>query len=62
MEQFKQRLDNQDTKLLCLEKKIDIIMEQVTLGKHMIGFAKMMGWVIGVMAAAAELYRASKGG
>ena len=44
-----------------LEAKMDIIMEQVQLGKHLVLFAKMMGWVIGVMAAGLETYRYWRG-
>lgn len=48
----------------CMEtqgKQLDYIMEQVTLGKHMVTFAKLMGWVIGVMATGIEVWRAFKG-
>jgi len=37
------------------------IMEQVTLGKHIITFAKLMGWIIGVAATGVEVWRAMKG-
>lgn len=44
-----------------MDEKLNIVLEQVTLGKHIVAFAKMMGWVIGVCAAVVETYRALKG-
>lgn len=65
---IEQRMDQQDNKLECLqekidslEKKLDVVMEQVTLGRHMITFAKMIGWLIGVTATILEVYRRLKG-
>lgn len=48
----------------CMEAQnvqLAYIMEQVTLGKHIITFAKLMGWIIGVAATAVEVWRAVKG-
>ncbi len=58
---FQERMDKQDKKLECLEKKMDQVMEQVTLGKHMVTFAKMIGWGIGVVATVLEFYRRVRG-
>jgi hypothetical protein len=58
---IEERLTKQDKKLECLEDKIDYIMQQVALGKHLMLFAKMMGWVIGVVASCVEAWRSIKG-
>jgi hypothetical protein len=55
-------IESQTRKIDCQDAKLDTIMEQVMLGKHLVTFAKMAGWVIGVLAALAEAYRAVKGG
>ena len=53
--------DDQKKKLECVERQLSHITKQVELGKHMIAFAKMMGWLIGVAATFVEVYRALKG-
>jgi hypothetical protein len=48
----------------CTDKQgeqLCYIMEQVTLGKHMVVFAKLMGWIIGVLATVIEVWRAFRG-
>jgi hypothetical protein len=48
----------------CMEtqgQQLSYIMEQVTLGKHVVTFAKLMGWVIGVAATSIEVWRSIKG-
>jgi hypothetical protein len=42
-------------------EQLSYIMEQVTLGKHVITFAKLMGWIIGVAATVLEVWRSIKG-
>jgi hypothetical protein len=65
---FQERMDQQDKKLACLEKKmdetnkkVDILIEQMSLGKHLVMLAKAVGWLMGVMATALAVYRAWKG-
>ena len=59
---LEQRMDKLEEKIDSLEKKIDLVAEQVMLGKHMIAFAKMIGWLIGVAATAIGVYNSIRGG
>lgn len=45
-----------------LEEKMDLIMEQVQLGRHLLLFAKMVGWTLGVMVSVLEAWRYLRGG
>lgn len=47
-----------DQRLAALEQKMDLIMEQVQLGHHLWLFAKFIGWLLAVGAAAIEVWRA----
>lgn len=44
-----------------LEEKMDTIMEQVQLGRHLLLFARAIGWAVGICAAAMEAYSYWKG-
>ena len=46
-----------ERRLEALEQKMDAIMEQVQLGHHLILFAKVIGWLLAVGAAGAEVWR-----
>lgn len=53
-ELIEQRLDR-------LEDKVDLIMEQVQLGRHLLVFAKTIGWGLGVMVSVLEAWRYFRG-
>lgn len=59
MDKFEEKIES---KIDSIEKKVDLMMEQVMLGKHMIAFAKMVGWCIGVAATAIAVYNSFRGG
>ena len=44
-----------------LESKMDIIMEQVHLGKHLILFAKVVGWTLGLAVSIVEAWHYIRG-
>jgi hypothetical protein len=48
---IEERLNRQDEKLECLEKKLDDVLELVSLGKHVAAFAKVLGWIGGFYIA-----------
>lgn len=50
-----------ESRLDRLEEKMDLIMEQVQLGKHLILFAKTIGWGLAVMVSVLELWRWLRG-
>ncbi len=51
-----ERVEMVEARLDRLEEKVDIIMEQVQLGRHLLLFAKAIGWAIGIVAATLEAY------
>jgi len=56
-----EKLEALEQRLVHLEEKMDIIMEQVQLGRHLLLFAKAIGWTVGVLAGAMEAYSYWKG-
>lgn len=56
-----ERMEMMEDRLDRLEEKVDKIMEQVQLGRHLLLFAKAIGWAIGIAAAAMEAYGYWKG-
>lgn len=59
--ELEDRIANLEKCMKSQGEQLSYIMEQVTLGKHVVTFAKLMGWVIGVMAAGIEVWRSLKG-
>lgn len=49
-----ERVEVIEDRLDRLEEKMDLIMEQVQLGRHLLLFAKAIGWALGIVAAALE--------
>lgn len=56
-----ERMEVVDARLDRLEEKMDLIMEQVQLGRHLLLFAKAIGWAIGLAAAMIEAYSSWRG-
>lgn len=45
-----------ERRLEVLESKMDLMMEQVQLGKHLWLFAKFIGWCLAAIAAGIEVW------
>ena len=65
---FQERMDSQDKNIECLKRqmretdqKVDVLIEQMSLGKHLLMLAKAMGWAIGVAATVTAAYKSWKG-
>ena len=65
---FQERMDQQDKNIECLKRqmretdqKVDVLIEQMSLGKHLVMLAKSMGWLIGVVATVVAAYKSWKG-
>lgn len=56
-----ERLESVESRLDRLEEKMDLIMEQVQLGRHLLLFAKTIGWALGVMVSVLEAWRYFRG-
>lgn len=56
-----ERLETFEGRLDRLEEKVDMIMEQVQLGRHLILFAKLVGWFMASGAATLEVYHQWRG-
>lgn len=55
-----ERLEALEDRLVHLEEKMDLIMEQVQLGKHLWMFAKAIGWLVSAAVGLWEIYRGLK--
>ena len=59
--ELEERIERLEACMKTQGEQLTFIMEQVTLGRHIVTFAKLMGWIIGVAATALEVWRSIKG-